>query len=155
MRKAIFDLLISNYLRAGLADLDVADLFAGSGALGFEALSRGANSLQSVEKSDRAIRCIHENARILGVQDRVHVRTMDLRIQVPSFVPAPHLIFCDPPYALDASQLLQNISAQVREGAILCYEHSKDARPVLSAPWRLRTRRTWGAATVSIFECIN
>lgn len=151
-REAIFDLLIRGVLSSGFVDLRVLDLFAGSGALGFEALSRGAHTLESMDKSREAIACLKENAKHLEVLDRVRITRIDLLKNTPTLQEAPDLIFCDPPYALDATSLLQKIAAQVREGSILCYEHAQSARPVLAGPWRLRTRRTWGAAGVSIFE---
>lgn len=152
-RESLFHLLITRYLPTGFEGKDVVDLFAGSGALGIEALSRGAASLQSFDSSEAAINAMTQNFNALDVNDRARAKRYALTNTPPALEGAPHVVFCDPPYDVDATKLLQNLASQVREGTILCYEHSKDDRPVLSKPWRLRTRRTWGVATVSIFQC--
>lgn len=152
-RESLFDLLTTTYLPNGFHGLDVVDLFAGSGALGIEALSRGAASLQSFDKNREAIAAMNENFEALHVHLRARARETSLRDAPPTLDPPPHIVFCDPPYDVDATILLQNLAPQVRQGTILCYEHSKDDRPVLTKPWQLRSRRTWGVATVSIFQC--
>lgn len=152
-RESLFHLLTTTYLPAGFEGTDVVDLFAGSGALGIEALSRGAASLQSFDSSGDAIHAMNQNFSALDIKDRARARQSALGDTPPTLDAAPHVVFCDPPYHVDATKLLQNLASQVREGTILCYEHSKDDRPVLTKPWRLRTRRTWGVATVSIFQC--
>lgn len=152
-RESLFHLLITTYLSGGFKGLDVVDLFAGSGVLGIEALSRGAESLQSFESNAVAIRVINQNFKILDVHTRARASEVTLKEQAPTLDPAPHVVFCDPPYDVDATILLQNLAQQVRQGTVLCYEHSTEDRPVLTKPWQLRTRRTWGVATVSIFQC--
>jgi len=151
-RESLFDLLITRYLPQGFHDLVVADFYAGSGALGIEALSRGAQHVDFFEKSGRAIGVLRQNLESVGVTNQATVHQQCLHNASPQFSKPPHVVFCDPPYALDATEMLQRISREVRDHAILCYEHAQSARPVLKSPWRLRTRRTWGAATVSIFE---
>jgi 16S rRNA (guanine966-N2)-methyltransferase len=76
--------------------LKVADLYAGSGALGFEALSRGAENATFVETDRAAFKAIEANAKSLGAVDRIAVRAM-------SAVTLPvgqqfDLVFADPPY---------------------------------------------------------
>lgn len=151
-RESLFDLLITRYLPQGFHDLVVADFYAGSGALGIEALSRGAQHVDFFEKHGRAINVLTQNLESLGVTTGIKIHQQCLQQNRPHFSAPPHLLFCDPPYVQDATDMLQNIAGEVRDHAILCYEHAQSARPVLKSPWRLRTRRTWGAATVSIFE---
>lgn len=77
----------------------VLDLFAGSGSLGLEAISRGASHCLFIESDAAALEAIHRNVEKLGVEDRVHVmktdalRWMDEREKFDLF-------FCDPPYKL-------------------------------------------------------
>jgi 16S rRNA (guanine966-N2)-methyltransferase len=78
-------------------DLRVADLFAGSGALGFEALSRGAADVTFVESDPRAVAIIRSNAEKLGAGDRARVRPGSALALPPS--DPFDLIFADPPYA--------------------------------------------------------
>ncbi|MFL6766272.1 MAG: 16S rRNA (guanine(966)-N(2))-methyltransferase RsmD [Sphingomicrobium sp.] len=96
VREALFSMLTSRL--GSFEDLRVADLFAGSGALGFEALSRGAASATFVESDPNAAAIIRRNADKLGA-----------RVQVwgGSALALPHsepfdLIFADPPYAAGA-----------------------------------------------------
>src|SRR5258708_18331388 len=96
VRETLFSMLASRL--GSFEGLSVADLFAGSGALGFEALSRGAAAATFVEQDSKAAAAIRRNAGKLGVSDRV-------RILGGSALALPRsgafdLILADPPYAL-------------------------------------------------------
>src|SRR5207244_4142391 len=71
VRETLFSMLVSRL--GSFDDLRVADLFAGSGALGLEALSRGAASATFVEKNAKAAAAIRRNAEKLGVADRIRI----------------------------------------------------------------------------------
>ena len=95
VREALFSMLASRL--GSFDDLRVADLFAGSGALGFEALSRGAASITFVETDTKAQAAIKANAAKLGVSDKVRVlggSALALGRSEPF-----DLILADPPYA--------------------------------------------------------
>ena len=96
VRETLFSMLAS---RLGSFDeLRVADLFAGSGALGFEALSRGAASVTFVEKDLKATGAIRRNAEKLGASAQMQIINGSALALPPS---APFdLIFADPPYAV-------------------------------------------------------
>ena len=93
-RETLFSMLVSRL--GGLEDLRVADLYAGSGALGFEALSRGAATCTFVENDRAAIEAIRANAATLGAAG-VEVMGMSAA-RLPLASPF-HLIVADPPYA--------------------------------------------------------
>jgi 16S rRNA (guanine966-N2)-methyltransferase len=94
VRETLFSMLAS---RLGAFDeLRVADLFAGSGALGFEALSRGAASATFVENDREAVAAIKANAAALGAAERVTVLGGSA-LSLPRSQPF-ELIFADPPY---------------------------------------------------------
>ena len=95
VREILFSMLTSRL--GGFEDLRVADLFAGSGALGLEALSRGAASATFVENDGRAAAIIKRNAAKLGAEDRVRVLGGSALALPPS--DPFDLIFADPPYA--------------------------------------------------------
>ena len=78
-------------------DLCVADFFAGSGALGFEALSRGAAAVTFVESDPKAAAAIRHNADALGARDRALILAGSA-LALPRSKPFD-LIFADPPYA--------------------------------------------------------
>lgn len=93
---------IFNMLRGHFEGVVVLDLFAGSGATGLEALSRGASRCLFVERDRDALRALQGNVEILGVEDRCEVIQGDaLGISIAARTPRPvHLVFLDPPYEL-------------------------------------------------------
>lgn len=93
VRETLFSMLASRI--GSFGDLRVADLFAGSGALGFEALSRGAAHATFVESDRAAAAAIRRNAEKLGVPVEV---LSGSALTLPRTDPF-HLIFADPPYA--------------------------------------------------------
>ena len=94
VRETLFSMLASRL--GSFDDLRVADLFAGSGALGFEALSRGAVHATFVETDAKASGAIRRNAHKLGAADRVQVRAGSA-LALPQSGPFD-LILADPPY---------------------------------------------------------
>jgi 16S rRNA (guanine966-N2)-methyltransferase len=95
VRETLFSMLVSRI--GSFEDLRVADLFAGSGALGLEALSRGAQSATFVETDPNAAAAIRRNAAKLDASDRVRIVAASA-LQLPRSEPFD-LIFADPPYA--------------------------------------------------------
>lgn len=100
-----------NSLQTRISGARVLDLFAGSGALGFEALSWGADHVTFVEQSKSAAKLILENAKVLGVQDRIEIVTGTIEnfAKRPSSQPFD-LVFADPPYSEDYEITLLNES---------------------------------------------
>lgn len=95
VRETLFSILASRL--GSFEELRVADLFAGSGALGLEALSRGAASATFVESDPRAAESISRNSARLGAGDRVRI-IEGSALSLPRAEPFD-LIFADPPYA--------------------------------------------------------
>jgi 16S rRNA (guanine966-N2)-methyltransferase len=93
LREALFSMLASRL--GSFEDLRVADLFAGSGALGFEALSRGAASATFVENDQTALAAIRRNAEKLGADVKI---VSGSALALPRSEPFD-LVFADPPYA--------------------------------------------------------
>ncbi len=93
-RQAMMD-----HLRHLLPGARVWDVYAGSGILGFEALSRGAGEVVAVERHPKAARQLLESARVLGYEDRVEVQKLDARAFLATEPAPPELVFFDPPYA--------------------------------------------------------
>lgn len=96
VRETLFSMLSSRL--GSFEELRVADLFAGSGALGFEALSRGAGGASFVESDTAAAKTIQRNAERLGAANRVRVLTGSA-LSLPRRAEPFDLIFADPPYA--------------------------------------------------------
>ena len=108
VREAIFDVL-SATLPGGIRGR-VIDLFAGTGALGIEALSRGVGFALFVERDAAALRVLRENLRRAGFTDRAEVRAADVRRAVGALDPARtapfDLAFLDPPYGTGLAHAL-------------------------------------------------
>ena len=107
----------------------VLDLFAGSGALGLEALSRGAASATFVELAPSSLEALKANIEALGVAHRVTVRRGDALRFVRALEPGAYDIsFADPPYAVDAADRLAALFRATPFARILSVEHPSDRR---------------------------
>ena len=114
-------------LQQSIPDARVLDLFAGSGALGFEALSRGAVSVDFVEQSKASLAAIRDNATTLNVGDRVTIHRSDALRFAERLQPAQYdVAFADPPYATDEAQRLADIFRVTPFAGILAVEHRPD-----------------------------
>jgi 16S rRNA (guanine966-N2)-methyltransferase len=105
----------------------VLDLFAGSGALGLEALSRGAASVSFVELNPPSLRALRENITALGVEQHVTVHRGDAmrhaeRLPAGAF----DIVVADPPYTVDHASKLISLFRQHSFGRILSVEHRAD-----------------------------
>ena len=110
-RKAVFDML-----QGGIEGKRVLDLFGGTGALGFEALSNGAEFVTFVEKNKKQATAIEDNLENLGVRDKAGVLAEDALAVLPRLYQKREiydLIFIDPPYdqglGLEAMKLLARL----------------------------------------------
>ena len=109
VREAVFNALASLDVVVGTR---VADLYAGSGALGIEALSRGAARCTFVERDRAAVAAIDENIATLGLRDRSTIIVGDAMTTAPRI--EADLAFADPPYDFDDwPRLLRAISASL------------------------------------------
>ena len=116
-----------NILQGSIPGARVLDLFAGSGALGFEALSRGAVSVDFVEKHTASLRVIHANASLLNVEDQVTIhRTDALRFTERLYPSAYDVAFADPPYATDDVVRLVALFRTRPFARLFSIEHSSD-----------------------------
>lgn len=135
---------------------DVLDLFAGSGAMGIEALSRGAASAVLVDALDRCTRCIKENLRRAGV-DAV-VQTMDAFRFVDLYAAEDSydVIFADPPYAKKATDpdhavaLTESakLAAALRPGGVFVLEKQPGGLPICETHFEVRKTKRYGGSEV-------
>ena len=108
-----------------LEEAVVLDLFAGSGALGLEAISRGAASAVFVERAAPALALIKSNIDLLGVTDRTRVVRADaIRFAAELGVGAYDIALADPPYAEDHARKLVETFRHAPFASILAVEHS-------------------------------
>lgn len=114
-------------LQGAIPGARVLDLFAGSGALGFEALSRGAVSVDFVEKHAASLATIQDNAATLNVGDQVTIhRTDGVRFAERLRPGAYDVAFADPPYAGDEAADLAKLFRVNPFARVFSIEHSAD-----------------------------
>lgn len=145
VRQALFNILQHGDYPV-LNGARVADLFAGSGALGLEALSRGAGHVLFVERSPKSLRLLQQNIAALGAEDACHVLRKDAAA-LPSATDPFDIVFLDPPYrkALAAPAL----SALLQRGwlaadAALIWESAADEEDAVPAALRVVDDRVYG-----------
>jgi 16S rRNA (guanine966-N2)-methyltransferase len=137
-----------------LSGLRVMDLFAGSGALGFEAMSRGAAFALFVETDEAARGAIRENADTFGIMGatRVHRRSaIDLGGRPGSDGEAFDLAFLDPPYrqGLGEQALARLIEGNwLKPGAVVVFERGSDEPEIETPGYERLDARDYGAARV-------
>jgi len=103
VRQTIFDMLTH---RIELAGARVLDLFAGSGSLGIECLSRGAGSATFVEYDQEAVRYLEQNVRMLDCEDRSVILPMDAMAFLRGRPETFDIIFADPPYGFGETEAI-------------------------------------------------
>lgn len=158
-REALFNILIhANWTDDGtspLVEARVLDAFAGSGALGLEALSRGAAHATFLDNDAGAIKLIGENIRKLGEAGAAKVIRADVTRPPPSREPCD-LAFLDPPYrsALAAPALTALAEAGwLRSGAIATVELANGEDLSLPPGFEQVDERRYGAAKIVIVRC--
>jgi 16S rRNA (guanine966-N2)-methyltransferase len=131
-------------------DADVLDLFAGSGAMGLEALSRGAAHATFVEQDRDACRVIGANLDKLGL--KATVLQLDAVRALREERRTYDLILCDPPYGYDPARLAPHLAKLLTHDGLLVWESSsRDPAPEVHG-LRQRTTRTYGSARLTLLE---
>ncbi|MBQ7131608.1 MAG: 16S rRNA (guanine(966)-N(2))-methyltransferase RsmD [Oscillospiraceae bacterium] len=132
----------------------VLDLFAGSGQLGIEALSRGASECVFVDNSAAALNCIRQNIKTTGFEANSKVFPIDSFAYVRSQSDKFDIILLDPPYSEEALQkLLPDISKLCSENALVICEH--DPKCELCDSYNsivIKKRYKYGKISVSIYK---
>lgn len=155
VREAMFNIL--GNLLGSLEGAHVLDLFAGSGALGIEALSRGAARVTFVDAGKPALGVVRDNLRALALDDRADVVAGDAVTHAARLVPAApwRLVFVDPPYQSDLAMraVLALPPAHLAPGAVVVIEHDRKHAPPDPLGSLLRTdERRYGDTMVSFYE---
>ena len=152
VKEALFSII-----QARLYGARVLDLYAGSGALALEALSRGAESAVLVDCAAKACQAISENIDALGCGARAQLLRMKdtaalaaLQKQGDSF----DLIFLDPPYRMDTAPICAAIMEMglLRQSGRVIVEHSKETPPKVQPPLTLTDHREYGVAGLSFYQ---
>jgi 16S rRNA (guanine966-N2)-methyltransferase len=155
-REAIFSTLTSEF--GDFLGLQILDLFSGSGAMGLEALSRGASLVHCVEKDEAAAKTISTNNSL--VQKAQPVGAFHLfHISAQKFVDTPaqnqyHFVYIDPPYDFADSELVQVLEKLLennfyKDGAVIAVERaSKSPQPVWPVGYEPSRTKVYGQASI-------
>ena len=117
LRETLFDVLAPR-----IQGVVFADLYAGTGAVGIEALSRGAARAIFAEHSRGAVRVIHDNLKSLGAEGRAEVRHARARSVIPQL--HAEIVFLDPPYHLEGEYAAALDLLADRPAALVIAQHS-------------------------------
>lgn len=157
VREAVFNLLLHGKNAVAMDGAVVVDVYAGTGALGFEALSRGAAHVVLMDNAKASIKCLRRNCLGLGVSDRVTLIEADARYLPPPPPPVAergaNIVFIDPPY--HQGLVGQSLNRLVETGwiaadGIVVAEMETDGELESPAELTILHTRTYGAARVVI-----
>ncbi len=146
-REAIFSMASA---RMDFDGARVLDLFAGSGALGLEAISRGAATCTLVDVSPESIDCIAENVSALGVGDECTVVMDDAERFLLDQVLDFDLVLADPPYAAERLDVIVHLVIEKNPAALFFLEHSSEWD--FSEHPCLEKVKRYGRSHVSLFD---
>ena len=150
VRAAVFSIIGPNAVEGKR----VLDLYAGTGALGIDALSRGAAWVDFVERDGRMCRAIRGLLRQLSMNDRARVYTGQVRKVLPRLKGGYDLVFADPPY--DSSELVGlldelELPGLVADDATIVFEYRSNSEPVRpTGKFSRITDRKYGDTSVTI-----
>ncbi|MDP1852782.1 MAG: 16S rRNA (guanine(966)-N(2))-methyltransferase RsmD [Candidatus Omnitrophota bacterium] len=155
VRKALFDIL------GGIEGLSFLELFAGSGAIGIEALSQGVKELVLVEKDPECIKIIKDNFSLLGEAgySLIGLDTQQALARLSKEGRKFDIIFMDPPYYQDmAKKTLQTLAAYdilTPSGFILVQHFKKDFLPEKSGDFTLFKQYKYGDTLLSLYQKVT
>lgn len=150
VKEAIFNIIADDFY-----DGVVVDLFAGTGNLGIEAISRGAKHCYFGDKSRESINLVRENINICKVQDKATIISGDYEMVLKRIPQKAQIIFLDPPYKenlmLSCIEIIDDLDLLTEEGYIVA-EHGTDEKlPEKIGKYSLIKERRYGKIAVSIY----
>lgn len=153
VRESIFNLLVNGGYGDPITGARVLDLFAGTGALGFEAVSRGAVFAQFVDDGRKAGQLIRQNADMLRISGEVSLTKRDA-LKLPACSGAPFdLVFLDPPYGKSLGEKVLCVAlggGWLAEDALIIWE--ENAEQIAPAGFMMLDARRYGDTWVHILE---
>jgi 16S rRNA (guanine966-N2)-methyltransferase len=152
VKQTIFDMLSNRFEFQGAR---VLDLFAGSGGLGIEALSRGASHTTFVEINDDALRFIEKNVETLGCEDTTEILSMDAMQFLRRSQEHYDLVFADPPYAYEETANIPAVVFQdkiLKKHGYLLIEHASKLGFSSTPLYHAGPSKKFGRTVVSFFH---
>lgn len=152
VKESIFNMLFDKPVSA-----NVLDLFAGSGGMGIESLSRGAQFCTFVDIEKKALEIVSKNVSKARFSDRAKIVNSDFRKLLETTTDSYDIVFVDPPYSAgfvpEVLDMLYNRHL-LNEGALVVVESDRDAKPVISPNYRINRQRDYGKVSVYLLEAI-
>ncbi len=145
-----------NIIQFELEGRRVLDLYAGTGQLAIEALSRGAASAVLVDHRSDAVKLIRENLALCGFQDRARVIQADAVSFLETVKEKFHILFLDPPY--DSGLLKISLECATRfdilseHGIIMCESRREDVLPEVQPPYRMGKEYRYGRIKLTSYR---
>lgn len=150
--KNIVKLAIFSMLSERIKDAGCLDLFAGSGNLGFTALSLGAKECTFVDDSKNSINCIKQNSENLDYKDKVVLIEKDIKTFLSEVSATKYdIIFADPPYKLTIDNIAEKLLNCISEEGVVIYLHHKSTRVEFEG-FRVYKQKVYGKTKVSVLE---
>ncbi len=144
-----------NWLQPVIHEAHCLDLFAGSGALGLEALSRGAAHCDFVDTSAASLRQIEQHLALLGADDRGHCHRGSADAFLRSTRHGYHVVFIDPPFGEDlvgpSCDLLASRRLLVDDARVYVETGAREPLPVTPPGWALHRDKTAGGVAYRLF----
>ncbi len=153
VRESIFNLLVNGGYGDPITDAIVLDLFAGTGALGLEALSRGAAHVTFIDSGRVATGLIRDNIAKTRTQDATKLQKRDVTRLGPTNDISATLVFLDPPYGTNLGELALTSARKagwIAPGALVVWEDSSE--PATPPSFEKRDARRYGDTYVTILS---
>ena len=154
VREALFNILAQKTEGAFFLDL-----FAGSGTVGIEALSRGAEKCIFIENNNYCVKIINENLNRLNIKEKSILIKGDviatLNGRMTDYQGATDIIYCDPPYNNNCSEGLREAvysNNLMNKGGLLIIEHSQKTELKEDAFWQIKDKRKYGEVALTFFQ---
>ncbi|MCI0705962.1 MAG: 16S rRNA (guanine(966)-N(2))-methyltransferase RsmD [Ignavibacteriae bacterium] len=151
-KQTMFDILTN---RVNFEGIEVLDLFAGSGSLGLEAISRGARSAVFVEKSLKSISALEKNIETLSCRERCTIHQADVFWYLKNVRHQFDIVFVDPPYKLERIPELPAAIYGARitkPSSYIVMEHSRETPVVVSESMYEIIKKPFGQTTMLILK---
>ena len=142
-----------NWLMWDIQNAQVLDLCAGSGALAFEALSRGASNVVLIEPNPIQAKILKENIRLLNAEN-CHLKVMTAQNAIPHLQGLFDVVFLDPPYSLNLWQeLASSTDSYIKPGGLIYVEADRDLNTLnLPSNWMLIKQAKAGVVQAGLFQ---
>ncbi len=149
---------VAEILKLKIPGAVVADICAGSGAFGFEMISRGAEAVDFIEKDRQRAQKINENAEGLGCSQKCTVYSRNIQFFLKASLRRYDIIYFDPPYDMSESDaIVSALEVFLAENGILVYEHRRDTkdRKNLCSHLSLDDSREYGGTVIDFFVPVS